>query len=88
MSNLKSDSEFALALLGIFSILIIVGTILFISQKLGIQTYNVLEPGSPCAKIYCPGQRYPSQEIGRDWARGMAYCQCNDGSIRHARLFS
>jgi hypothetical protein len=87
MFNFKIDSEFALALLGICSVLLIVGTILFVSQRLGIQTYGVLEVGSPCTKLYCPNQRYPSEEIGRNWDRGIAYCRCNDGSIRQERLF-
>ncbi len=88
MFNFKIDSEFALALLGIFSLLIIVGTILFVTQKLGIQTYAVLEVGTPCADIYCLNQRYPAQEIARDSNTGIVYCECDDNTIRQARLFS
>jgi hypothetical protein len=85
--DFKVDSEFALALLGIFAVLLIVSTILFVSRQLGIQTYNVLEVGSPCGKVFCD-QRYPTQEIGRDWDRGIAYCQCDDGQVRQIPLFS
>jgi hypothetical protein len=88
MFNFKIDSEFALALLGIFSVLLIVGIILFISQNLGIQTYSVLQVGSPCANIFCLNQPYPSQEVGRDWNNGTAYCGCDDGSVIQAKLFS
>lgn len=84
----KIDSEFALALLGIFSVLLIVGIILFVSQNLGIQTYSVLNVGSPCANIFCLDQKYPSQEAGRDWENGIAYCECNNGKIIQAKLFS
>lgn len=87
MLNFKIDSEFALAILGIFSVILIVSIILFVSQKLGIQTYNVLDIGSPCYKTFCDSP-YPAQEIGRDWQRGIAYCQCRDGAIRQERLFS
>jgi uncharacterized membrane protein len=83
----KIDSEFALALLGIFSVIIIVSVILFVSQKIGIQTYTVMQVGTPCAKIFCLNQRYPAQEIARDTNTGLAYCQCDDGTIRQARLF-
>jgi len=83
----KIDAEFALALLGIFAIVIIMATIVFVSRELGIQTYNVLEVGSPCHKVYCD-QRWPAEEIGRDWQRGIAYCQCENGQIRQAPLFS
>jgi len=83
----RIDAEFALALLGICSVLLIVGTILFVSRQLGIQTYSILDVGSPCYRAYCD-QRYPAQEIGRDWERGTAYCQCNDGTIRQERLFA
>jgi hypothetical protein len=83
----KIDSEFALAVLGIFAIVMIMAIILFVSRQLGIQTYNVLEVGSPCHKAFCD-QRWPAQEIGRDWERGIAYCQCEDGRIRQLPLFS
>ena len=81
--NFTVDSEFALALLGTFSIVLIVSTILFVSQKLGIQSSNVLEVGTPCPKVFCD-QRYPAVEIGRDWERGIAYCQCDNGQIQQA----
>lgn len=84
----KIDSEFALALLGIFSVLLIVGIILFVSQHLGIQTYGVLQVGSPCENIFCLDQKYPSQETSRDWENGIAYCSCDDGKIIQAKLFS
>ena len=84
----KIDSEFALALLGIFAVILIVATILFVSRQLGIQTYNVLEVGSPCPKVRCPGEMWLSDEIGRDWDRGIAYCQCSNGEIIQAPLFS
>ncbi len=87
MFNFKIDSEFALALLGIFSVIIIVTTILFVSRQLGIQTYSVLDVGSPCYKTHCADSIAPV-EIGRDWERGTAYCQCNDGSIRQESLFA
>jgi hypothetical protein len=85
--NFDIDAEFALALLGIFSIVLIMGIILFVSMQLGIQTYSVLEVGSPCPKVFCP-QRFPAEEIGRDWQRGTAYCQCDNGDIRQAPLFA
>lgn len=88
MLNFKIDSEFALAVLGIFAVILIVCTILFVSQKLGIQTYSVLQVGSPCAGIYCPNQRFASQEVARDWDTGLVYCACDDGTTRQARLFS
>lgn len=88
MLNLKIDADFALALLGIFAVILIVTTILFISRQLGIQTYGVLEVGTPCHKIYCGKERLPAEEIGRDWERGTAYCQCKDGTVRQERLFS
>ena len=83
----KIDAEFALALLGIFAVLLIVTTILFVSRQLGIQTYGVMQVGSPCPNVFCD-QQYPAVEIGRDWERGIAYCQCDDGDIKQARLFS
>ncbi|MEM2916023.1 MAG: hypothetical protein QXT19_01535 [Candidatus Woesearchaeota archaeon] len=88
MPNFKIDSEFALALLGIFAVILIVTIILFISRQLGIQTYSVLKVGTPCHKIYCGNERLPAKEIGRDWERGIVYCQCRDGPIRQERLFS
>jgi hypothetical protein len=87
MLNFKIDAEFSLALLGIFSVLLIVSIILFVSRQLGIQTYNVLEVGSPCPKVFCD-QRVPAAEIGRDWERGIAYCACENGQIKQAALFS
>ncbi len=83
----KIDAEFGLALLGIFAVILIVATILFVSRQLGIQTYNVLEVGSPCPKVFCD-QQFPAREIGRDWQRGIAYCQCENGKILQAPLFS
>ncbi len=88
MMNLKIDSEFALTLLGIFAVILIVTIIFFISRQLGIQTYSVLDAGTPCHKVYCGNERLPAQEIGRDWERGIAYCQCRDGSIRQEKLFA
>lgn len=87
MLNFKIDAEFALALLGIFAVILIVSTILFVSRQLGIQTYSVLEVGSPCPKVFCDS-RYPAEEIGRDWQNGIAYCQCENGLVKKARLFS
>lgn len=83
----KIDTDMGLALLGIVAILLILGTILLVAKQLGIQTYNVLQVGSPCHKTFC-AQRWPAQEIGRDWERGIAYCQCTDGSIRQRPLFA
>jgi hypothetical protein len=88
MFNFRIDSEFALSLLGIFSVILIVATILFVSQKLGIQTYSVLDSGSPCTKIYCPNQSHVSQEISRDWTKGFAICACDDGTTRQMSLFA
>ncbi len=88
MLNFKIDSEFALALLGIFAVLLIVTTILFVSRQLGIQTYSVLEVGTPCHNIYCGNERLPAEEIGRDWETGTAYCQCRDGTVRQEKLFA
>ncbi len=87
MLNFKIDAEFALALLGIFAIIIIISTILFVSRQLGIQTYSVLETGSPCPKVFCDS-RYSAEEIGRDWEQGIAYCQCENGMVKQASLFS
>ena len=88
MLDIKIDSDIALVLLGALAIVLIVGVILFVSRQLGIQTYSVLQVGTPCNKaVYC-NQQYPATEIGRDWQRGIAYCQCDNGKIQQARLFS
>jgi hypothetical protein len=87
MLNFKIDAEFALALLAIFSVILIVTTILFVSRELGIQTYAVKQVGTPCAKVFCQNERYPAKEIARDQEQATAYCQCEDGSIRQAKLF-
>ena len=80
------DSDFGLTLLGIVSIILIIGIILFVSQKIGIQTYNVLEVGSPCDKLPCsPG--LPAREVSRDWDASIAYCGCPDGRVITAPLF-
>lgn len=88
MLDIKIDSEIALVLLGAFAIIVIVAAILFVSKQLGIQTYNVLQVGTPCNKAVFCDQQYPAAEIGRDWQRGIAYCQCENGRITQARLFS
>jgi hypothetical protein len=87
MIMFKFDSELGLTLLGIVAIMLIMGTILLVSSSLGIQTYGVLEVGSPCPKVFC-AQQLPTQEIGRDWQRGIAYCQCDNGRIIQAKLFA
>lgn len=85
--SFKFDAEFGLALLGVIAILLIVGSILLVSRQLGIQTYSVLKVGSPCPKKFC-AQQLPPQEIGRDWQKGIAYCQCENGKVLQAKLFS
>lgn len=74
-------------MLGIFAVLLIVATIIFVSRQLGIQPCTILEVGSPCPTISC-GQSYPAEEIGRDRDRAIAYCQCDDGRIVQAPLFA
>ncbi len=84
---IEIDDELALAVLGIFAVIVIVGTILFVTKTLGIQTYSVLEVGTPCNKVYCD-QRWPAQEIARDLATGEVYCQCENGQIKKASFYS
>ncbi len=87
MFDFEIDAEFGLALLGIFAVVLIVGIILFVSQQLGIQTYNVLEVGSPCRDIRCDQASF-AEEVNRHWNLGIAYCACPNGKIFPARLFS
>ena len=82
MIDFKIDAEFALALLGVSAILLIVGTIVFVTQQLGIQTYSVLHaPDSPCVYAGC-SQLGPALELSVDRERGTARCQCGTGEIR------
>lgn len=83
---MKIDADFGLALLGAFVIVVIMLTILLVTQQHGIRTYAVLPIGSPCVDVYCDNQRWPAKEVARDWQQGTAYCQCDDGSIRQARI--
>lgn len=82
MLNFTIDAEFSLALLGVFAIVTIVATILFVTQQLGIQTYSVLHaPDSPCVYAGCT-QFGPALELSVDRERGTARCQCGTGEIR------
>ena len=83
----KIDAELGLAVLGIFAIVLIMAIILFVSRQLGIQTYNVLDVGSPCPHILCP-EGMEAREVLRDWKQGIAYCSCPSGKLMKAPLFA
>jgi len=84
MLDFKIDAEFSLALLGVFAIILIVATILFVTVKLGIRPYDVLpapgQGGEPCDTAHC--KTGAAQQAGIDFDRGVAYCQCSDGSVQ------
>jgi hypothetical protein len=84
MLDLKIDAEFSLALLGVFAIILIVATILFVTVKLGIKPYDVLpakgQGGEPCDLVKCSAGT--AQQASIDFDRGVAYCQCSDGSVQ------
>jgi hypothetical protein len=76
------DSEFGLSVLGVTAIILIIGTILLVG---GVQTGRLVTVSYPCSTVPCTFP--PAQEISRDAARNLAYCQCADGEITQMPLW-